>query len=217
MQTSTRQHAESDSCIRRTNADSQSVWMSGDRRALYFWVLQRHSVHREPELWKVAGEYQAPRMSYGLGRYGVWRDGVWRDGVWRSSPFFLRDGVWRDGVWVAIVAIVSYPLVREDFVLCALQYSVVYRRQPRTVHNATQGVCCSMRWHVPSACLDMPRSSRACHSPQGNSNQFVVSSKGECWPTHRRIVGTIWARDWEIQKVVMAERADGDKRVAHVL
>ena len=113
MQTSALEHAESDTCIRRTDGDTQSVWMSGDRRALYFWVLQRHSVHREAELWKVAGEYEAPRMSYGLGRYGVWRDGVWR-----SSPFFLRDGV-----WVAIIAIVSYPLVREDFVLCALQYN----------------------------------------------------------------------------------------------
>ena len=68
MQTSAREHAESDSRIRRTDSDTMSVWMSGDKRALYFWVLLRNSVHGEPELWKVAGYYQAPRMSYGLGR-----------------------------------------------------------------------------------------------------------------------------------------------------
>ena len=67
-----------------------------------------------------------------------------------------------------------------------------------------------------SACLDMPRSSRACHSPQDAGDLFVVS-RDEDWLTSRRIVGTYWAKHWEIQKVMLAETVDGDKRVAHVL
>ena len=45
--------------ICRTDSDTEAVWMSGDRRALFFWVLQRHSVHGEPELRKVAGFWKA--------------------------------------------------------------------------------------------------------------------------------------------------------------
>ena len=45
----------------RSDSDTQAVWMSGDRRALFFWVLQRHSIHGEPELRKVAGWWEALR------------------------------------------------------------------------------------------------------------------------------------------------------------
>lgn len=41
--------------------------MSGDKRALYFWVLQRHSIYGEPELRKVAGGWQAPRIVHSNG------------------------------------------------------------------------------------------------------------------------------------------------------
>ena len=57
-----------------------SVWQSGHPKALYYWVLQRHSLHGEAELRKVAGYYEAPRMSYGLGRL--------------CAEFLLCDGVW---------------------------------------------------------------------------------------------------------------------------
>ena len=39
----------------------QAVWMSGHRRALFFWVLQRHTLHGQAELRKVAG-YWKDRM-----------------------------------------------------------------------------------------------------------------------------------------------------------
>jgi len=33
--------------------------MSGRAKALYFWVLQRHTLNSQPELRKIAGEYTA--------------------------------------------------------------------------------------------------------------------------------------------------------------
>jgi len=45
-------HARARVC--RRDADTEAVYMSGHPLALYFWVLQRHSVHREAELRKVA-------------------------------------------------------------------------------------------------------------------------------------------------------------------
>ncbi len=46
-------------CDIRSDGDAESYWMSGHPSALFFWVLQRHALHGEPELRKVAGEYQA--------------------------------------------------------------------------------------------------------------------------------------------------------------
>jgi len=60
-QTSAHERAVSDLRIRRTDADTQAVWMSGDARALFFWVLQRRNIHGEAELYKVAGRWEAPR------------------------------------------------------------------------------------------------------------------------------------------------------------
>lgn len=50
-------HARARVC--RRDADTEAVYMSGHPLALYFWVLQRHSVHGEAELRKVAGYWQA--------------------------------------------------------------------------------------------------------------------------------------------------------------
>jgi len=33
--------------------------MSGREKSLYFWVLQRHTLNSQPELRKIAGEYEA--------------------------------------------------------------------------------------------------------------------------------------------------------------
>ena len=52
----------------RSDSDTQAVWMSGHRKALYFWVLQRHSIHGEPELRKVAGYWKAPHMGMTVAR-----------------------------------------------------------------------------------------------------------------------------------------------------
>ena len=40
-------------------------------------------------------------------------------------------------------------------------------------------------------------------------------SKDEDWPTHRRIIGTMWASRWNLTKVMFAELpGGGDPRVA---
>ena len=38
-------------------------------------------------------------------------------------------------------------LVREDIVLCAFQYHVAHRRQPRAVHNGTQAYAAGQVMH----------------------------------------------------------------------
>lgn len=45
-------------CTRRRDTDNEAVWMSGFPKSIFFWVLQRHNIHREVELMKVAGEYK---------------------------------------------------------------------------------------------------------------------------------------------------------------
>ena len=45
--------------VRRTDRDTEAVWMSGDRRALFFWVLQRQNIDGEPKLRKVVGKWEA--------------------------------------------------------------------------------------------------------------------------------------------------------------
>lgn len=46
-------------CTRRRESDNEAVWMSGFPKSIFLGVLQRHSLHREVELMKVAGEYKA--------------------------------------------------------------------------------------------------------------------------------------------------------------
>ena len=170
----------------RSDSDTQAVWMSGDRRALFFWVLQRHSIHGEPELRKVAGRWEAPRSVSVYWRYGVLAcrcsDHVSQLYA-QSCPLAFEHC--RDPV--------SKTLARLES--CCIDYAshrgstVISLRRSFVRHVATVAAF-----------------------TQGSTGEFVVSST-EDWATHRRIIGTQWQLNWHLRKVVVASTLDGDDRV----
>ena len=169
----------------------QSVWMSGDRRALFFWVLQRHSIHGEPELRKVAGRWEAPRSVSVYWRYGVL--------ACRCSDH------------VSQLYAHSCPLAFEhcrDPMSKTVQPHMELARLESFIDYAS---------HRGSIVISLRRSfahhvATVAAFTQGLTREFVVSPM-EDWATHRRIIGTQWAGNWGLRKVVIASTPDGDDRV----
>lgn len=186
--------------------------MSGHAKALYFWVLQRHSIHGEAELRKVAGWWKAQcRIVFSLQSlsfaltciclfFGAFSGIVCCEKCLAALPFDLPRNIARNGV-VSLPPVV-HPLsdYRMDPVLrmyhAALQWEnfrtefrmVPGLRIPRRSMALSPPQFCALQ-HSAVACLTFATAAacsrptqRSSSCPRKRTGPRTAASSGKCGP-----------------------------------